>query len=131
MTGSSGWRSLICGQQFETALAGQGKIEQHEIEVLEFEDAQALLAVGGHAHLVALERQQDFERLADAGFIVDDENAGIGGVVGSGGSGQDSEGSRPQAWTEFLNNGNSRWKVVPAPIALSTWILPACSWMMP
>ncbi len=37
-------------QQFEAALAGQGEIEQHEVEVFQLEDAQPCFAVGGHAH---------------------------------------------------------------------------------
>ena len=36
-------------QQFEAALAGQRQVEQHQIEVFELEDAQALFAVAGHA----------------------------------------------------------------------------------
>ena len=36
-------------QQFEAALAGQGQVEQHQVEVLLLQDAQALFAVGGHS----------------------------------------------------------------------------------
>ncbi len=68
-------------QQLEAALAGQGEVEQHEIEVLAFEHAQALFAVAGHVDGVAFEREQHFERLADAGFVVDDQDAGGGGVA--------------------------------------------------
>ena len=66
MTGSLGLALLDLGQQFEAALAGQGEVEQDEIEAFQFEHAQALLAVVASLDGVALEREQDFERLADA-----------------------------------------------------------------
>ena len=65
-------------QQLEAALAGQRQVEQHQIEVFLLEHAQSLFAVDGHADRVALEREQHFERLADAGLVVDDQNAGSG-----------------------------------------------------
>ena len=79
MTGSLRLALLDLRQQLQAALAGQRQIEQHQIEVLQFQHAQALLAVGGHLHRVALEREQHFERLADARFVVDDEDARAGG----------------------------------------------------
>ena len=63
-------------QQLEAALAGQGQVEQHQIEALLLENAQALFAVDGHSDRVALEREQHFERLADGGLVVDDQDAG-------------------------------------------------------
>ena len=36
-------------QQLEAALAGQGQVEQHEVEAFQLENAQALFAVDGHA----------------------------------------------------------------------------------
>ncbi len=75
-------------QKFESALAGQGQVEEHKIEVFELENAQALLAVVGHSDGIALEREQHFKRLADAGLIVNDQNArgdaGAGEVAGCG-----------------------------------------------
>ena len=49
MTGSLGLALLDLGQQFEAALAGQRQIEQHQVEVFQFEHAQALLAVDGRS----------------------------------------------------------------------------------
>ena len=70
-------------QQLKAALAGQRKIEQHQVEVLQFQNAQPLLAVGGHLYRVALEREQHLERLADARFVVDDQDAGAGAEGGT------------------------------------------------
>ena len=65
MTGSLGLALLDLRQQLEAALAGQSQVEQDQVEVFQFQNAQALLAVGGHLYRISLERQQHFERLAD------------------------------------------------------------------
>ena len=46
--GQLGLALLDLGQQLEAALAGQGEVEQDEVEVLLLEHAQAFFAVGGH-----------------------------------------------------------------------------------
>ncbi len=40
---------LDLGQQLQAALAGQGQVEQHQVEVFLLQNAQALFAVGGHS----------------------------------------------------------------------------------
>ena len=75
MTGSFGLALLDLRQQIDAALPGQREIEQHEIEALHLEHAQALFAVGRGLDRIALERKQHFKRLADAGLVVDDEDA--------------------------------------------------------
>ena len=110
----------------------------------------------------AFEGEQGFERFADGGFVVDDEDAGSGGGVAdrcdgwqdvsAGASGRTATASAAtsgmyggpcgssagtawgaRGWWGGLRRlrGKSRRKVVPAPGVLSTWILPACSCMMP
>ena len=100
-------------QQFQAALAGQGKVEKHQVKVLQFQNAQALFALVGHSYRISLEREQHFKRLADAGLVVNDKNA-RGELLPVKGAGcgrrglADSKAVRPQACTEFLNSGNSR-----------------------
>ena len=49
MTGSLRLALLDLRQQFQAALPRQRQVEQHQVEVLQLQDAQPLLAVGGHA----------------------------------------------------------------------------------
>src|SRR6266567_6250558 len=73
---------LYLRQQFQAALPGKSQVEEDEVEILEFQDAQPLLPIRGHAHLVTFQREQHFERFADARLVVDDENTGVGWIVG-------------------------------------------------
>ena len=74
--GQLGLALLDLRQQFEAALAGQGQVEQHQVEVFLLQNAQPLVAVGGHSDRVPLQREQHFERFADGGLVVDDQDAG-------------------------------------------------------
>ena len=38
------------GEQFEAALAGQGQVQQHQVEVFEFQDAEPFFTIGGHSY---------------------------------------------------------------------------------
>ena len=75
MTGRSGWRSLNLRQQLKAALPGQRQIEKHEIEVLAIEQAQPSSPSGCRSHSVAFEMRQHFKRLANAGLVVDHQDA--------------------------------------------------------
>ena len=63
-------------EQFEATLTGQGQIQQQQVEALLIENPQPLFAVGGHGDRIALQGEQHFERLANGGFVVDDQNTG-------------------------------------------------------
>ncbi len=73
--GQLGLAILDLGQQLKAALAGKGEVQQHKVEVFNLQNAQTLRAIRRHAHGVALEGEQHLQRLADAGFVIDDENA--------------------------------------------------------
>ncbi len=75
MTGVSGWRSLNLRQQLKAALARQRKIEQHQVEGIELEKAQTLLAIVCGAHREPFKRQQHLKRFANARFIIDYQDA--------------------------------------------------------
>ncbi len=71
------------GEEIDAGLAGEGEVEEEEIEVVAGEDVEALGAVGGHGDVEAFEDEEGFEGLADAGLIVNDEDAcGDGGRWG-------------------------------------------------
>ncbi len=74
--GQLGLALLDLRQQLEAALAGQGEVEEHEVEVVLVKHAQSLFAVGGHVDRIAFQREQHFKRLADGGLVVDDQDAG-------------------------------------------------------
>ena len=61
MTGRSGWRSLMMRQQLQAALAGQGQVQQQQVEAILIEGAQSLFAIDGHGDRVAFQREQHFQ----------------------------------------------------------------------
>ena len=71
-------------QQLKPALAGKLEIEQEQVVGALFQDAQTRLAVDGHLDGVAFEGEQHLERFANARFVVNDQDAGVGGRVGGG-----------------------------------------------
>ena len=60
---------------------GQAEIEDHEIGSERMRLLEAVGAVGGGAHLVALHAQRALQRLGDVVVILDDEHAGGTGEV--------------------------------------------------
>ncbi len=79
--GQIGLALLELRQQLEAALAGQSEIEEDEVEARLIEQAQPLLAVGRGFHGVVLEREQHFQRFADAGLVIDDQDGGGGRIA--------------------------------------------------
>ena len=71
-----GMALLDLREQFEAALAGQSQVQQQQVEAVLIENLQPLFAVGGQGDGIALQGEQHFERLADGGLVVDDQNAG-------------------------------------------------------
>ena len=63
-------------EQFEAALTRQSQVQQQQVKAVLIENSQPLFAVGGHGDRIALQGEQHFERLADGGFVVDDQDAG-------------------------------------------------------
>ena len=74
MTGSSASRSRMSLQNLDAVALGQGEIEQHQVEGLLGDARQAFLAVVGGLDRVAFELQQSLQRLANRGFVVDDQH---------------------------------------------------------
>ena len=70
--------ALDAGQKVDAAFAGQSEIEQQKVVGAAGEHVEAAAAFGGQLDAEALEREKGFERVADAGFVVDDEDAGRG-----------------------------------------------------
>ena len=62
------------GQNLHAIAAGQGKIEQDQVERMFADALQARFAGGRGLHGEALHLQQRLERFANPGFIVDDEH---------------------------------------------------------
>jgi hypothetical protein len=118
-------------QDLQPVAVGQREIEQHQVHGLVGHLGQAFFAGGGGLHRKAFQLEQRLQRLADGGFIIDDQNCALRGRVLVHGAPAGNDGGLAQALTAFLISGNSRWNVVPLPIRLSTRILPACSWMIP
>ena len=87
------------GKQVDAGLAGEGEVEQKEVELVAGEQVEAFGSVGGEGDVEAFEGEQGVERLADGGLVVDDEQAwkGCGGGGGSdrGGDGR-HEGAIPR-----------------------------------
>ena len=78
------------GEEIDAGLAGEGEVEQEEVEVMAGEDVEALCAVGGECDVEAFEHEEGLEGVADAGLVVDDEDARVGGGArgwGDGGGG--------------------------------------------
>ncbi len=69
-------------KKVQTALARQRQVQQNEIEVLQVKRAKTLLAIVRRLYGIAFERQQNLERLPNAGLIVDDKNASGCGISG-------------------------------------------------
>ena len=61
-------------QQLQSALAGHGQIQQHQVVGFRIQHAQALFALRRQTHRVPLQREQHFQRFADPGLIVDNKN---------------------------------------------------------
>ncbi len=133
-------------QEIDAAFARQCEVEQEQVVLVLRDELHAGGAIGGHADGEAFEREQRIERLADGGLIVDDEDARTAGdVVGGlrlrfgnylgclrhGSSSSQTPAHRLRLAGRAPEAGNSSWKAVPTPSSLSTWILPACSCMMP
>ena len=128
------------GQEVDAGLAGKGEVEQEEVVLR--------CARAGRGRMGRRRRQRDgeafegeqgFERLADGGFVVDDEDAWTravaGGTVELQSLGVSSVVSDmyclPAQWSAAIGDclavagrvpaaGNSRRKVVPTPTSLST-----------
>ena len=127
------------GEEVDAGLAGEGEVEEEEVVLIAGEGFEAGGAVDREGDGEAFEGEKGVEGLADGGFVVDDEDAGEGGVGGGAGLRGGLLGF--QAWiASFVSGaavvraavaGNSRRKVVPTFTSDSTRILPACSCMMP
>ena len=63
------------GENFDSVAAGQGEVEQDEVEGLLGDAFEAEFAVLDAVDRVAFHGQKGLERFADRGFVVDDENA--------------------------------------------------------
>ena len=61
-------------QNFDAIALGQGKIQQHQIEGTLGNARQSFFAVVGNFYRVAFKLQQRLQRLADGGFVVDDQH---------------------------------------------------------
>ena len=72
-----GCEALDARQKVETALAGKREVEQQEIVAVARQQIHAGGAVSGEIDREALEREQRLERVADAGLVVDDEDARV------------------------------------------------------
>ncbi len=66
-------------QEVDAALAGESEVEQQKVVLGAREGFEAGGAVDGEGDVEAFEREQGFERLADARLVVDDEQVGYGG----------------------------------------------------
>ena len=78
MTGRWGCIGDDAGEEVDAGLAGEGEVQEEEIEGVAGEGFQAAGAVGGEGDVEAFEGEEGFEGLADAGLVVDDEEAGCG-----------------------------------------------------
>ena len=61
-------------QDFQPVAVRQGKVEQDKIKGMFAQAGQSIFTGLGRLHTVPFELQQRFQRLADAGFIIDDQN---------------------------------------------------------
>jgi hypothetical protein len=73
--GQVGDEGLDAGQEIDAAFAGEGEVEEQEVVGVAGEEVEAGVAVGGEVDAEALEHEEGFEGFADAGFVVDDEDA--------------------------------------------------------
>ena len=65
-------------QQFEAVAVGQADVEQQQVERLFVQRAPGRLRpVSAHGHRIAFGVQQEFEALADFGFVVDDQDRAL------------------------------------------------------
>ncbi len=62
------------GQNFHAIAAGEGEIEQDQVERMFADALQPRLAGGGGFHREAFHLQQSLQRFANLGFIVNDEH---------------------------------------------------------
>ena len=84
-------------EEIDAGFAGQGEVEEEQVELVAREDVEALFAVDGEGDVEAFEGEKDFEGLADGGLVIDDEEAG-GGAGGLGGRGSWGERFWHQGW---------------------------------
>ena len=92
-------------QQLVAVALRQHDVEHDQVHLRLQRHAQPDLAVGGHAHLVAVLAQVEAQAQRDGAIVFDDEDAGHGGHAA----------------------GSTTRKVLPSPSRVSSSILPPCS----
>ena len=92
-------------QQIDAVAVGQCQIEQHQVVGPVADSCEAFVGGGGRLHFVAFHFQQGFQRLADGGFIVNDQDGTRGRVFPQVRS---RDGGQLQTLTAFLVSGKSR-----------------------
>jgi hypothetical protein len=62
-------------QQIDAAFTRQRQVEQEQVEVRARKRIETAWTIDGKRDIETFKRQQDFQRLANAGFVIDDEQA--------------------------------------------------------
>src|SRR5205823_3197476 len=116
---------LNAAEGFEAVHAGQPDVEKRDFQIAKRAALQSLFGGSNGVHLIALVFENQRERLADAGFIVDDQNVGA----------RRHKAALDPLWSATVADvksatGSSMTKREPTGKLSSTWMLPPCSAMI-